>query len=90
MSETGYSALSQGGTTLASVASMGESAATLVVGASLNGAADLLAARTAVPDFRFAGLMGLEACDAFTMALANIARRSVPARGSTCRSSTSS
>ena len=59
---------------------MGESAATLVVGPSLFKAADLLHARTGVPDYRFAGLMGLEDCDAFTQALADISGQPVPAR----------
>ena len=52
---------------------MGESAATLVIGRSIERAADLLREQTGVPDYRFAGLIGLDDCDAFTQALAEIA-----------------
>jgi len=72
--------LTLGGTPRAEIESMGESAATLVVGRSLHKAADLLRARTHVPDYRFDHLMGLDACDAFTMALAEISGIPVPER----------
>jgi nitrogenase molybdenum-iron protein NifN len=55
------------------------SAATLVIGRSLQRAADLLKTRTGVPDFRFDHLLGLDACDAFTLALAEISGQPVPA-----------
>jgi len=55
---------------------MGEAIATLVIGASLNTAADLLKAATGVPDHRFPGLLGLDACDEFTQALPAPAGRS--------------
>ena len=77
--EEGFSTLTYGGTPPEQIAAMGESIATLVVGRSLDRAADLLAARTGLPDRRFAGLMGLEACDAFTHALADIAGITGPA-----------
>lgn len=80
LDDVGYRATTQGGTTRAQIASMGESIATLVIGSSLDGAADVLAARTAVPDFRFAGLMGVAQCDAFCMTLAQIAQQPVPRR----------
>lgn len=80
LDDLGYRATTQGGTTRAQIASMGESIATLVVGASLDAAADVLAARTAVPDFRFAGLMGLAQCDAFCATLAQISQQPVPRR----------
>jgi nitrogenase molybdenum-iron protein NifN len=73
-----FSPLTLGGASSADIARMGESVATLVIGASLNKAADLLHARTGVPDFRFGGLMGLAACDAFTDALAQISGQEVP------------
>ena len=38
----------------------GESAATLVMGRSLDRAGDLLRERSGVPDYRFDSLMGLE------------------------------
>jgi nitrogenase molybdenum-iron protein NifN len=53
--------------------------ATLVIGRSLQRAADLLKTRTGVPDFRFDHLLGLDACDAFTLALSQISGQAVPA-----------
>ncbi len=70
--------LTLGGTPKSEIAAMGESAATLVIGRSLHKAADLLKQRTGVPDFRFDHLLGLDACDAFTMALAEISGQPVP------------
>jgi len=67
-----------GGTPVSELATLGEAAATIVVGRSLKAAADLLAARSGVPDFRFDGLMGLAACDRFTHTLAEIAGVAVP------------
>ncbi len=69
-----------GGTPVSELATLGEAAATIVVGRSLNAAADLLAARTGVPDHRFDGLMGLDACDRFTVLLSELAGRQVPER----------
>lgn len=65
--------LTLGGTPLAALHSLGEARATLAIGRSLGAAADLLAARTGVPDYRFDGLAGLAACDRFTMTLAELA-----------------
>jgi nitrogenase molybdenum-iron protein NifN len=76
--EAETSSLTIGGTPRVEIESMGESVATLVVGPSLHKAADILKARTAVPDYRFAGLMGLDDCDAFTQALAEISGKPVP------------
>lgn len=74
----GYSTLTYGGTSRAELATLGESAATLVIGASLQRAADLLKARTGVHDYRFPGLMGLADCDAFVQALSEISGHPVP------------
>lgn len=78
--EAELSSLTIGGTPRSEIETAGEAAATLVIGASLERAADLLKARTGVPDFRFAGLMGLDDCDAFTQTLADISGKPVPAR----------
>lgn len=78
--DAGFSTLTYGGAARAVIATMGESAATLVIGGSLERAADLLKARTGVPDRRFAGLMGLAECDAFSQALSEISGRPVPER----------
>lgn len=74
-----FSALTVGGTPRAEIEAMGESIATLVIGRSMSGAANLLRQRTGVLDFRFDHLMGLDACDAFTHALARLSGRPVPA-----------
>ncbi|KAB2925852.1 MAG: nitrogenase iron-molybdenum cofactor biosynthesis protein NifN [Dechloromonas sp.] len=76
--EAETSSLTIGGTPRSEIAIMGESAATLVVGPSLYKAADLLKERTGVPDWRFEGLMGLDDCDTFTQALAEISGKPVP------------
>jgi len=76
--EAGYATLTYGGTPRAELVRAGESAATLVIGPSLRRAADLLKERTAVPDYRFDGLMGISDCDAFIQALSNISGRPVP------------
>lgn len=73
-----FTPLTLGGTSRAVIAALGESAATLVIGDALSRAADLLHERTEVPNYRFTGLMGLAACDAFTQTLAQIAGRPVP------------
>lgn len=78
--DKGYSPLTYGGTTRADITAMAGSVATLVIGASLKRAADLLRAKTGIPDYRFNGLMTLTECDAFTAALANISGRPVPPR----------
>jgi nitrogenase molybdenum-iron protein NifN len=75
-----FTSLSVGGTPAAEIVTLGEAAATLVIGPSLYRAADRLKEKTGVPDHRFAGLMGLEACDAFTQALAEISGKPVPAQ----------
>ena len=76
--EADYSALTIGGTPRAEIESLGESCATLVIGPSLAKAANILKERTGVPDYRFEGLLGLDDCDAFTLALAEISGRPVP------------
>jgi nitrogenase molybdenum-iron protein NifN len=77
--EAGFSTLTYGGTPRTGIAEMGASIATLAIGRSIGRAADLLSARTGVPDYRFPSLMGVKECDAFTTALAEISGREVPA-----------
>lgn len=67
-----------GGTPVREIATLGESIATLVIGRSLWPAADLLKARTGVPDHRFDSLMGLDAVDGFVSTLAEISGQDVP------------
>lgn len=75
----GYSNLTTGGLSQAKLASMNTSLLTLVIGDSLNAAADLLHQRTGIPDVRFSGLSSISECDAFIQALADAAKRPVPA-----------
>jgi nitrogenase molybdenum-iron protein NifN len=78
--EAETSSLTLGGTPRSEIEIMGESTATLVVGPSLHKAGNILKARTGVPDYHFDGLMGLDDCDAFTQALAEISGKPVPER----------
>jgi nitrogenase molybdenum-iron protein NifN len=73
-----FSPLTLGGTLVTDLRTLGDSVATLVIGASLNAAADLLAERTGVADTRLPHLMGLDAVDALVTELARIAARPVP------------
>lgn len=78
LTEIESSPLTLGGTPVSDISSMGESAATLVLGNSLFEAADFLKAQTEVPDYRFNSLMGLDAVDGFITALAEISGKPVP------------
>jgi nitrogenase molybdenum-iron protein NifN len=78
LTEAETSSLTIGGTPRSEIEIMGESTATLVVGPSLHKAENILKARTGVPDYHFDGLMGLDDCDAFTQALAEISGNPVP------------
>ncbi|NCC41268.1 MAG: nitrogenase iron-molybdenum cofactor biosynthesis protein NifN [Gammaproteobacteria bacterium] len=75
-----FSPLTIGGALVRELATLGDAAATLVIGASMHDAADLLTERTGVPDHRFGHLMGLDAVDALVACLAGIAERPVPER----------
>jgi len=70
--------LTLGGTPKAAIAALSGAAATVVIGRSLHKAADLLRARSGVPDCRFDHLLGLDACDAFTLALSEVSGQPVP------------
>ncbi len=80
LTDQDFSPLTIGGTPLSELATLGDAAATVVVGPSMFHAADRLKARTGVPDYRFASLLGLEANDALLLALTEISGRPVPAR----------
>ncbi len=73
-----FNPLTIGGTPVSEIPTLGEAKATLVIGASLGAAADLLHARTGVPDYRFDHLMGLAANDQFVHALHQISGEAVP------------
>ena len=80
LAETDFSPLTIGGTAVSEVPELGNSLATLVVGASMRKAADLLRERTGVPDYRFDHLMGLDAVDALVSTLSDISGEPVPAK----------
>jgi nitrogenase molybdenum-iron cofactor biosynthesis protein NifN len=76
--EQDFSPLTLGGAQVSDLLSLGDSVATLVIGASLDPAADLLAERTGVPDVRFTHLMGLVPVDRLVSELARISGEPVP------------
>jgi nitrogenase molybdenum-iron protein NifN len=78
LTEVDSSPVTLGGTPVSDISCMGESIATLVLGNSLNEAADFLKTQTGVPDFRFDSLMGLDAVDSFVAALAEVSGKPVP------------
>ncbi|HKI60018.1 MAG TPA: nitrogenase component 1, partial [Mariprofundaceae bacterium] len=80
LGDNDFSPVTTGGTPVEDIVTMGESAVTLVIGNSLNRAADLLKARTGVPDFRFDSLMGLNNVDKLMLTLKEISGTEVPAR----------
>jgi len=71
--EDAWRGTAQGGTPLADIARLGESACTLVVGESLAGAGERLQARTGVPVRVFDRLTGLRAVDGFVATLMALA-----------------
>ena len=73
-----FSPLTVGGALVSELATLGDATATLVVGDSLAAAADLLAERTGVPDYRYPHLMGLQAVDRLVADLARISAQPVP------------
>jgi nitrogenase molybdenum-iron protein NifN len=75
-----FNPLTIGGALVNELATLGDAAATLVIGASMDAAADLLQARTGVPDHRFQHLMGLTAVDALMQTLIAISGNPVPER----------
>lgn len=80
LGEADFSPLTIGGTRVEELATLGDAAATLVVGRSMFRAADELARRTGVPDYRFDHLMGLEAVDELVTTLHRITGEPVPTR----------
>ncbi|MBL8446432.1 MAG: nitrogenase iron-molybdenum cofactor biosynthesis protein NifN [Zoogloeaceae bacterium] len=73
-----FTPLTFGGTAVSEIQTLGEAAHTVVIGRSLNAAADALAERTGVPDTRFDHLMGLGNNDRLIQLLAQLSGRPVP------------
>ncbi|MEW8390729.1 MAG: nitrogenase iron-molybdenum cofactor biosynthesis protein NifN [Candidatus Thiodiazotropha sp.] len=80
LGEGDFSPLTIGGAPVSELSTLGDAAASLVIGASMNKAADLLRELTGVPDYRFDHLMGLEAVDQFINLLHQISAEPVPAK----------
>ncbi|MDR9467077.1 nitrogenase iron-molybdenum cofactor biosynthesis protein NifN [Marinospirillum sp.] len=78
--EEDFIPVTTGGTPVEAFAGLGQAAHTLVIGRSLHKAADILKARTGVPDVRLDSLMGLQAMDQLILALQKTTGRAVPAR----------
>jgi len=80
LTEQELNPLTYGGTSIKEIETLGDADATIVVGRSLEKAADLLRGRTGVPDYRFDHLLGLESTDALVYALHRISGVDVPKR----------
>lgn len=80
LTDSDFSPITVGGTPLPELQSLGEAIATLVVGASMHKAGDILQQKTGVPTYRFDHLYGLHANDALILALSQISENPVPAR----------
>lgn len=80
LTDADFSPLTVGGTPVSELRTLGEAAATLVVGASMGKAGDILEKRTGVPTYRFDHIYGLRATDALVAALAEISGFKVPER----------
>ena len=78
LTDQDFSPITVGGTPVSEFQNLGDSAATIVIGDSLNKAANILHERTGVPDYRFSSLLGMEAVDALVMALVDISDAPVP------------
>lgn len=78
LDDASFNPLTTGGLSLADLAEANESAATLVIGESLNAAADVLARKTGIADFRFGHLLGLETLDRWFMTLSELSGNPVP------------
>lgn len=80
LTDADFSPVTTGGTSLAEVASLGDSRATLAIGPSLRKAGQSLQQRTGVETFQFDHLHTLQACDELVRLLAELSGRPVPQR----------
>lgn len=80
LTEDDFSPVTIGGTPLSELATLGDALATVVIGASLANAAQLLAEKTGVPSYSFKHLYGLTANDAFISTLVELSGQPVPER----------
>jgi len=80
LTEEDFSPVTIGGTPLSELATLGDAIATVVIGASLENAAQVLEEKTGVPTYRLNHLYGLKANDALMLALTMISGNPVPER----------
>jgi nitrogenase molybdenum-iron protein NifN len=80
LTEDDFSPVTIGGTLLSEMATLGDALATVVIGASLKKAAELLEQKTGVPTYAFDHLYGLHANDKLISALNEISGVDVPER----------
>lgn len=78
LTEDSFSPITTGGMAVNEFETLGEAIATLTIGPSMYKSAGLLHQRTAVPDYRFDHLMGLDNMDKFIHALHAISGVNVP------------
>lgn len=78
LTDAEFSPITIGGTAISEMATLGEAKASLVIGASLRKAGELLQENTGVSSHYFDHLYGLDANDALVMALAEISEHPVP------------
>ena len=80
LTDDDFSPVTIGGTPISELATLGDARATLVIGASLHKAGELLAQKTGVPCHYFEHLYGLQANDRLMMTLAELSEQPVPLR----------
>ncbi|MDO9241734.1 MAG: nitrogenase iron-molybdenum cofactor biosynthesis protein NifN [Methylicorpusculum sp.] len=80
LTDQDFSPVTIGGTPVSEMATLGDAKATLVIGASLQKAGELLQEKTQVPSYFFKHCYGLAASDALICALSEIAGQDVPER----------
>lgn len=78
VTEQDFSPLTIGGMPVSNLQKLGESIATLVIGNSLNEAADVLKEKTGVENYFFPHLMTLEQVDEFLLTLQRLSGKAVP------------
>lgn len=78
LDKSDFSALTIGGTEVPELQHLGDSIATLVIGASMQKAAEKLAEKTNVPSYTFDHLMGMAAMDKFVQQLLEISEAPIP------------
>jgi nitrogenase molybdenum-iron protein NifN len=80
LTDEDFSPVTIGGTHLSELATLGDAIATVVIGASLKTAAEVLEEKTSVPTYSLDHLYGLQANDALMSALMSISGNPVPER----------